>query len=122
MARALLVDEGKVAPPHVGKSSTPDYAKLRKEAVATTFGGVGKAFAGPADDPFFLDLRIFDLLYGGDFSEVGYDGCPATTSASRSPSGSWSRTPTRSRTRSSACGPPRRGRRTGCCSTTTRRR
>ena len=33
-----------------------------------------KAFAGPADDPFFLDLRIFDLLYGGDLSETGYDG------------------------------------------------
>src|SRR5262249_31130921 len=26
-----------------------------------------------ADDPFFLDLRVFDLLYGANFSEVGTD-------------------------------------------------
>jgi hypothetical protein len=30
-------------------------------------------FAGQADDPFFLDLRVFDLLYGGDLSETGRD-------------------------------------------------
>jgi hypothetical protein len=30
-------------------------------------------FAGQADDPFFLDLRVFDLLYGGDLSETGQD-------------------------------------------------
>jgi hypothetical protein len=70
-ARALVTD-GKAAPPNVGRASTPDYAKLRNEAI-TTAGGV-KAFAGPSDDPFFLDLRIFDLLYGGDLSETGYDG------------------------------------------------
>jgi hypothetical protein len=32
-----------------------------------------EGFAGQADDPFFLDLRVFDLLYGGDLSEVGQD-------------------------------------------------
>ena len=31
------------------------------------------SFAGQAEDPFFLDLRVFDLLYGGDLSEVGDD-------------------------------------------------
>ena len=67
---------GKAAPPNVGRASTPDYAKLRNEAVTATVcsGQGGKAFAGPSDDPFFLDLRIFDLLYGGDLSETGYDG------------------------------------------------
>ena len=30
-------------------------------------------FAGQADDAFFLDLRVFDLLYGGNLSEVGHD-------------------------------------------------
>jgi hypothetical protein len=30
-------------------------------------------YAGQADDPFFLDLRVFDLLYGLDLSEVGDD-------------------------------------------------
>ena len=71
-----LVTNGKAAPPNVGRASTPDYAKLRAEAVMSTAAPAtgGKAFAGPSDDPFFLDLRIFDLLYGGDFSEVGYDG------------------------------------------------
>jgi hypothetical protein len=29
--------------------------------------------AGQSDDPFFLDLRVFDLLYGGNLSEVGND-------------------------------------------------
>ena len=35
--------------------------------------GGGKTYAGQSDDPFFLDLRVFDLLYGGDASEVGED-------------------------------------------------
>jgi len=75
-APVALVTDGKAAPPNVGKASTPDYAKLRNEAITpvTTSAGAGKSFAGPSDDPFFLDLRIFDLLYGGDLSEVGYDG------------------------------------------------
>ena len=28
---------------------------------------------GQSDDPFFLDLRVFDLLYGADLSEAGDD-------------------------------------------------
>jgi hypothetical protein len=28
---------------------------------------------GQSDDAFFLDLRVFDLLYGGDFGEAGDD-------------------------------------------------
>ncbi|MER7107221.1 DUF4331 domain-containing protein [Streptomyces sp. NPDC000229] len=61
-----------VAPSNVGKASMPDYQKLRDQAVRKVPGGL-KAFAGQADDPFFLDLRVFDLLYGGDLSEVGND-------------------------------------------------
>ncbi|MGX1885889.1 DUF4331 domain-containing protein [Streptomyces sp. NPDC055287] len=61
-----------VAPSNVGKASMPDYQKLRDQAVKKVPGGL-KAFAGQADDPFFLDLRVFDLLYGGDLSEVGND-------------------------------------------------
>ncbi|MET9800449.1 DUF4331 domain-containing protein [Streptomyces sp. NPDC006368] len=61
-----------VAPSNVGKASMPDYQKLRDQAVREIPGGL-KAFAGQADDPFFLDLRVFDLLYGGDLSEVGND-------------------------------------------------
>jgi hypothetical protein len=59
------------APSNVGTASMPDYAKLRK--AATYRVGDRDVFAGQADDPFFLDLRVFNLLYGGDLSEVGND-------------------------------------------------
>src|SRR5262245_55043535 len=29
--------------------------------------GTGRVFAGQTDDAFFLDLRVFDLLYGANF-------------------------------------------------------
>ena len=68
----LIVDNGKVAPSNVGQASMPNYAALRDQAVTNTRFG-GRSFAGQADDPFFLDLRIFDFLYGGDLSERGSD-------------------------------------------------
>ncbi|WP_374105533.1 DUF4331 domain-containing protein [Streptomyces sp. McG3] len=60
------------APSRTGQASMPDYAALRKQA---TFGlpGGGKTYTGQAEDPFFADLRVFDLLYGGDLSERGQD-------------------------------------------------
>ncbi|MFJ4967046.1 hypothetical protein EES43_25565 [Streptomyces sp. ADI96-02] len=61
-----------VAPSHVGRASMPDYGVLRSQALRRLPGG-GKAFAGQAEDPFFADLRVFDLLYGGDLSERGQD-------------------------------------------------
>ena len=69
-----LIKRGKVAPSYVGDASMPNYAALRDEAIIRLKGGAdGRTFAGQADDPFFLDLRIFDLLYGGDLSETGTD-------------------------------------------------
>ncbi|GAA3686536.1 DUF4331 domain-containing protein [Nonomuraea antimicrobica] len=67
-----LVDDGIVAPSHVGRASMPDYATLRNQAIKGLPGG-GRSFAGQSDEAFFLDLRVFDLLYGGDLSEVGQD-------------------------------------------------
>jgi hypothetical protein len=67
-----LVDNAIVAPSHVGDASMPDYEALMDEAVESAGTG-SKTFAGQTNDPFFLDLRVFDLLYGGDFSEVGDD-------------------------------------------------
>src|SRR5262249_28939397 len=61
-----------VAPSRVGNASMPDYAQPRQQAIYN-FPGGWKGFAGQADDPFFLDLRVFDLLYGGNLSEVGQD-------------------------------------------------
>jgi len=55
------------APSRVGPVSMPNYGQLRKEAVVDFGSGIGKGsqtFAGQSDDSFFLDLRVFDLLYG----------------------------------------------------------
>jgi Domain of unknown function (DUF4331) len=60
------------APSLSGPGSIPDYAPLVTGATYPLPGG-GQSYAGQADDPFFLDLRVFDLLYGGDLSEVGQD-------------------------------------------------
>ncbi len=68
----VLVRDAPVAPSNVGPGSMPDYGKLRREAVIPVGGG-GKSFVGQADDPFFLDLRVFDLLYGGNLTEIGQD-------------------------------------------------
>jgi hypothetical protein len=71
-----LLKDQPVAPSNVGEASMPNYKALRDEAV-TPIGGTeagtagGTAFVGQADDPFFLDIRVFDLLYGGDLSETG---------------------------------------------------
>ncbi|UNO43413.1 DUF4331 domain-containing protein [Streptomyces sp. MST-110588] len=67
-----LADDAPIAPSNVGKASMPRYGDLRKQAVRAV-GGSGTSYVGQADDPFFLDLRVFDLLYGGDLSEVGRD-------------------------------------------------
>ncbi|MFJ2904777.1 DUF4331 domain-containing protein [Streptomyces sp. NPDC087212] len=72
MSRTKVADNVPVAPSNVGKASMPDYDALRKEAIYKLPNGA-QTFAGQADDPFFLDLRVFDLLYGGDLSEVGRD-------------------------------------------------
>ena len=60
------------APSIAGAASMPDYTPLRNQAIYPLAGG-GKTYAGQADDPFFLDLRVFDLLYGGNASKVGQD-------------------------------------------------
>ncbi|MFJ6835022.1 DUF4331 domain-containing protein [Streptomyces sp. NPDC091209] len=72
VSKTKIADDVPVAPSNVGKASMPDYAKLRYQAVSKAAGGA-TTFAGQADDPFFLDLRVFDLLYGGNLTEVGRD-------------------------------------------------
>jgi hypothetical protein len=68
-----LLQNALVAPSFTGKASMPNYARLADGAVTPFANGAAKSFAGQADDPFFADLRVFDLLYGGDLSEVGQD-------------------------------------------------
>ena len=73
--RRRLLNNAPVAPSNVGVASMPDYnAKLFDAAVLDIKNyGDASSWVGQSDDPFFLDLRVFDLLYGGDFSEVGDD-------------------------------------------------
>lgn len=72
VSKTKIADDVPVAPSNVGKASMPDYGKLRRQAIHKLASGA-QTFAGQADDPFFLDLRVFDLLYGGNLSEVGRD-------------------------------------------------
>ncbi len=67
-----LIKDAIVAPSNTGVASMPDYASLRQQAVKPLPGG-GQTFAGQADDSFFLDLRVFDLLYGTTLKEAGQD-------------------------------------------------
>jgi Domain of unknown function (DUF4331) len=67
-----LVRNEVVAPNNVGEASMPDFETLSDSAIVP-FGNQSKTWAGQAEDSFFLDLRVFDLLYGGDLSEVGDD-------------------------------------------------
>jgi hypothetical protein len=51
-----------VAPANIGPKSTPDYASLANAAIFSLPNGGGKVFAGPRDDPFFVDIgAIVDL-------------------------------------------------------------
>ena len=70
--KKTVIKSRRVAPSNIGAASMPAYNKLRSQAV-TRVGKNVKSFAGQAEDSFFLDLRVFDLLYGGDLSEAGDD-------------------------------------------------
>jgi len=62
-----------VPPVNIGSKSTPNYDALANTAIQTVTGGI-KAFAGPRDDPFWVDLgSIFDLLsLRGQAAPIGY--------------------------------------------------
>lgn len=68
----LLLDNAPVVPSDVGNASMPNYAGDLWSAGDRDFAG-GVSFAGQSDDPFYLDLRVFNLLYGGNLSETGDD-------------------------------------------------
>jgi hypothetical protein len=60
---------------NVGPASAPNYGGNGSGIFQfkQADGSIGAVFAGQSDDPFFADLRVFDLLYGGNLSEVGND-------------------------------------------------
>ena len=73
--KTRLLHNAKVAPSNVGAASMPSYNGDLFDAATTGFGGSNASYSwvGQSDDPFFLDLRVFDLLYGANLSEAGHD-------------------------------------------------
>lgn len=59
-----LASDLKVPPVNNGPKSVPNYIELHKAAIATLPSAEGdiKVFAGQTDDPFWVDLQVFDLL------------------------------------------------------------
>jgi hypothetical protein len=68
--KTRILRDAPTAPWNVGKRSFPNnsYETVALEAVKTA-GGTS-SFAGPRDEPFFVDLHVFDLL--------GVGGAPTT--------------------------------------------
>jgi hypothetical protein len=67
-SRQRLMSGAPVAPWNVGKRSFPNYEPVALEAIRDANGT--RSFAGPRDEPFFVDLHVFDLL--------GVGGAPTT--------------------------------------------
>ena len=67
-AKVKLMAKAPVAPWNVGKRSFPSYEPIALQAIRDA-GGT-RSFAGPRDEPFFVDLHVFDLL--------GVGGAPTT--------------------------------------------
>jgi hypothetical protein len=60
-SKSTLGSDIPVAPANIGPRSTPDYNSVGDSAIQDLSDG-HKVFAGPRDDPFFVDLgSIFDL-------------------------------------------------------------
>lgn len=73
----VLVANQPTAPSNIGEKSTPDYTALENEAIFDSADGLPtgvKVFAGQSDDPFYVDLQVFDLLtLRGQEPPIGYD-------------------------------------------------
>ena len=57
----VLATDVPTPPVNIGIRSTPNYEALAAAAVRPLPGGI-QVFAGQRDDPFFVDLNVFDLL------------------------------------------------------------
>ncbi len=57
----VLAQDVPTPPVNVGLRSTPNYDALADAAIRQLPGGI-QVFAGQRDDPFFVDLNVFDLL------------------------------------------------------------
>ncbi|MBW7886596.1 MAG: DUF4331 domain-containing protein, partial [Caldilineaceae bacterium] len=72
----VLVGNQATAPVNIGEKSTANYSALEQAAIFDAADGLPagmKIFAGQTDDPFFVDLQVFDLLtLRGQQPPVGY--------------------------------------------------
>ncbi|MDP9330059.1 MAG: DUF4331 domain-containing protein [Actinomycetota bacterium] len=69
-----LLDDAPVVPSDVGDASMPAYNSDLFDAGSTAFGHKPNySWVGQSDDPFFLDLRVFDLLYSPNLTETSND-------------------------------------------------
>ncbi len=75
-AMTTLVSDVRAAPVNIGSKSTADYASLVSEATYSVMADNGDMidiYAGQTDDPFFVDLQVFDLLtLRGQMAPIGY--------------------------------------------------
>lgn len=61
--RSEIIGQGLRTPPsYVGDKSTPNYDQVAAQAISRLSDG-STVFAGQRDDPFFVDLGLFDLLH-----------------------------------------------------------
>jgi hypothetical protein len=59
----MIATDVPVPPANIGPRSTPNYETALGAAGVANLTGGGKVFAGPRQDPFFVDLgSVFDLL------------------------------------------------------------
>jgi hypothetical protein len=72
-ATKTIINDAVAAPSNVGAASMPDYNGDLFDAAVKSDGHGTSVWAGQSDDAFFLDLRVFDLLYGANLSEAGDD-------------------------------------------------
>lgn len=70
-----LVNDMPALPANIGSKSVPDHNALLAESIYSTTdaGDTITTFAGQADDVFFVDLQVFDLLtLRGQNAPIGY--------------------------------------------------
>jgi hypothetical protein len=73
--KTKLVNDRLTAPVNIGSKSTPNYTNLSNAARygTNTDDGRIRIFAGQTDDPFWVDLQVFDLLtLRGQPAPIGY--------------------------------------------------
>lgn len=69
--RTVIGRDLPVPPANVGKLTTPNYAEIAKRGYVKLENDHGMSFAGPRDDPFFVNLhQTFDFL---DYPADGKD-------------------------------------------------